>query len=29
MKNILAAIVYLALGVMWAVVVLALLARGV
>ena len=28
MKNILAAIVYLALGVMWAVVVLALLARG-
>jgi hypothetical protein len=29
MKNLLAAIVYLALGVMWAVVVLALLARGV
>ena len=28
MKNLLAAIVYLALGVMWAVVVLALLARG-
>ena len=29
MKHILAAITYLALGVLWAVVVLALLARGV
>lgn len=28
MKNLLSAIVYLALGVMWAIVVLALLARG-